>query len=103
MKKAGYFKTIKKKIEVAKKIYLLIISICKNNEENEQYTYKLKDNFLFHAQYIKEATDCIISVTGNNREILNDISKKLAADRELNQQASITKYSDKALHMSELP
>ena len=42
-------KTIKKKIEVAKKIYLLIISICKNNEENEQYTYKLKDNFLFHA------------------------------------------------------
>ena len=71
-------KTIEKKIEIAKKIYLLITSICKSYKENEEYTYKLKDHFLFHAQYIKEATDCIISVVGNNENILNDISKGLA-------------------------
>jgi inositol 1,4,5-triphosphate receptor type 1/inositol 1,4,5-triphosphate receptor type 3 len=91
-------KTIKKKIEVAKSIYLLITSICKNNKNNEEYTYKLKDNFLFHAQYIKEATDCIISIVGNNESILTDISKRLASERELNQRSSMTKYSDKAIH-----
>ena len=40
-------KTVQKKIEIAKQIYKLITTICKDNPENEKYTYNLKDNFLF--------------------------------------------------------
>jgi hypothetical protein len=59
------------KIEIAKMIFKLIASICKDNKENQTATYNLKENFLDQASYFKEASDCIISVCGNNENILN--------------------------------
>ena len=43
----NYEKPLQKKIKIAKQIYKLITTICKDNPENEKYTYNLKDNFLF--------------------------------------------------------
>ena len=61
-------------------IYKLITSICKDNKDNEIYTYNLKDFFLFHTAYFQEASDCIISFCGNNETILN---KKISENLNL--------------------
>jgi hypothetical protein len=42
-------KIIGMKVEITESIYMLIQSICKDNRENEKYTYKLLHNFLFQA------------------------------------------------------
>ncbi len=70
-------KIIKKKVEITESIYNLIQSICKDNRENEKYTYNLLHNFLFQAQHLQSATDCIISITGDNEELLEIIGNEL--------------------------
>lgn len=46
---SGVDKIIGMKVEITESIYMLIQSICKDNRENEKYTYKLLHNFLFQA------------------------------------------------------
>ena len=88
-----------RKVVITKQIYKLIQSICRDHRKNEKYTYRLIHNFLYQAQHIKEATDCIISITTANRELLQLIGEELTAIsdekliRELSALALDTKYS----------
>ncbi|KAL4462524.1 hypothetical protein ABPG74_000354 [Tetrahymena malaccensis] len=71
---------LKEKVNMAKDIYLLLASLCKNNETNEEYTYKLIPFFQIHCKYIPEAIDCIISLVSNNEKILMTLSENLKID-----------------------
>ena len=59
-------------------------------------------NFLFHAQHITEAIDCIISITGNNETLLNKIGENLDIQRDLISSKSNVIYGDRAVGMQGL-
>ena len=45
--------------------------------------YKHINSFLFHAQYLEYATDCIISIIGKNKYLLHKLSENLGLDEEI--------------------
>ncbi|CAD8132784.1 unnamed protein product [Paramecium pentaurelia] len=68
------------KINMNQSIYTLLISICKQNQENEKYTFDLIGHFLDHCRYIPEAIKCMISIIGNNQELLSQLSANMKID-----------------------
>jgi len=63
------------KIKICKLCYKLIQDICKNNRENEIYTFPMLSKFKIHTKYFSEAVDCVITIIGSNEEILNKMSE----------------------------
>ncbi|EGR32737.1 MIR domain protein [Ichthyophthirius multifiliis] len=72
-----YMLYFNEKVQLAIDIYSLLVSICKNNPENQLYTFDLIPYFYIHCKYIPEAIDCVISLISNNETILNKLSDNL--------------------------
>ncbi|CAD8103545.1 unnamed protein product [Paramecium sonneborni] len=68
------------KINMNISIYTLLTSICKQNQENEKYTFDLIGHFLDHCRCIPEAIKCMISIIGNNQELLSQLSANMKID-----------------------
>lgn len=62
---------------MAKDIYLLLITLCKNNSANEEYVFKLIPFFQIQCKYLPEAIDCLIELVSNNERILMALSENL--------------------------
>ncbi|CAD8068825.1 unnamed protein product [Paramecium sonneborni] len=74
------------KINMNQSIYTLLTSICKQNPENEKYTFDLIGHFLEHCRYIPEAIKCMISIIGNNQELLSLLSANTKIDQNSKEQ-----------------
>lgn len=68
------------KIKLNIQIYQLLQSICKNNHENELYTFDLLSHFIEHCRYIPEAITCLISIVGSNLSLLQRLSGNMLID-----------------------
>lgn len=65
---------------MAKDIYILLSTLCKNNPSNEEYTFKLIPFFQIHCKYLPEAIDCLINLVSHNEKILLSLSENLRID-----------------------
>ncbi|EAR98945.2 MIR domain protein (macronuclear) [Tetrahymena thermophila SB210] len=77
-----YIKFIKQKRYLCIQIYKLLTSICKQNQDNEQYIYDLFPLFLYHCKYVPQAIDCLISIIGSNEALLLKITDNLVLKRK---------------------
>jgi len=84
---------IEKKIKLCHSIYSLLKNICKNNYENEIYTYNLIPQFLIQCKYIPEAVECVMSIIQENNYILNKLNEniKMNIDDKLAQESNVIK------------
>ncbi|CAD8059333.1 unnamed protein product [Paramecium primaurelia] len=83
------------KITLNQSIYILLTSICKQNSENEMYTFDLIGHFLEHCRYIPEAIKCMISIIGNNQELLSLLSANMKIDQNPKEQEILEPEEEK--------
>lgn len=62
------------KVQVIKMIYKLLISICKDNFDNEKYVYRKISQFQYQAKYFQETTDFISSLLEGNEQLLQNLT-----------------------------
>jgi len=75
-----YSKFIEKKVQLAKSIYDLLINVCSENWQIQEYVFSLIPNFLLQVKYIPEAVDVLIQIIGNNHSILLKIADEFDTD-----------------------
>lgn len=68
---------LKKKCQLSESIYHLLISICKNNKANEEYTFQLVPYFQIHCKYIPAAVNALIQICQNNEKLKYQMSDNL--------------------------
>ena len=90
---------LKEKVDMAKDIYNLLATLCKNNETNEEYTFKLIPFFQIHCKYIPEAIDCLISLVSNNEKILYALSDTLKIDFDYEKKEEDDVFQKKAVQI----
>lgn len=84
---------------MAKDIYNLLVTLCKNNQTNEEYTFKLIPFFQIHCKYIPEAIDCLISLVSNNEKILYALSDTLKVDFDYEKKEEDDEFQKKAVQI----
>ncbi|CAD8210359.1 unnamed protein product [Paramecium octaurelia] len=96
---------IGEKFEVIKMIYQLLICICKDNNQNEEYVYNRVEKFQYQAKFFKETTDFIISLLKNNEYLLQNLTEKIrfsGQNQRRDRHESIKSYPQSRLDISQL-
>lgn len=65
-----------------KMIYKLLISICKDNNENELFVYEKLAKFQYQAKFFDETTDFIISLLKNNETLLSNLTDDISFSKK---------------------
>lgn len=66
-----------KKVEFCNSIYTMLVSVCKDNPENQMYIYDLLPFFQIHAKFLPSAVTFIIELVQYNMALLLRLSEGL--------------------------
>lgn len=73
------------KVELTQNIYEFLISVCKENNENQLILFELLPYFQIHAKYIPNAVTFMIELISKNIRLLLSLSENLRIEFDYSQ------------------
>ncbi|EGR33075.1 MIR domain protein [Ichthyophthirius multifiliis] len=88
------------RIQILQNIYQLLISLCKDNQVNQNIVYQKLKFVHYHAIYLKDASDCLIQILTQNESLLNNLSDNIKL--QVQRQSQSVSYSENTVEIQSL-